>query len=69
MTMLQEENLKIYGTIDITPIPQHIVKQRIDALEDKLEKLMSVHFMKQDNTDINYTLKTIKFWKKLGNLN
>jgi len=69
MTQLQEENLKIYGTVHIEPIPAPCVIQRVDALEVKLNKLMSAHYMHQDNADINRTLKAIKFWKKLGNLN
>lgn len=36
MTLLEEENLRIYGTTKITPIPKHLVNERVVALQKKL---------------------------------
>ena len=68
LTELEESNLRHYGTTTVTPIPDHIVNERVALLEKRLKVLMSVHFMEQDNNAINGVLADIKFWKRRGEM-
>jgi len=69
MTELEEENLEIYGTTKVTPIPAFIVDERVALLQAHLEELVSVHWMDQNNYSINKALAAIKHWKKIGGQN
>jgi len=58
-------NLKLYGTEDVPKIPKEIVDVRLELLNKHLDKLLSVHFMEQDNNTISEVLKAKAHWAKL----
>jgi len=57
-------DLELYGK-EMPTIPKEVTNPRIDQLKERLEELVSVHYMEQDNHLINITQKAIVFWRKL----
>ncbi len=60
-------NLELYGRKDMPNIPEHVADFRIALLKERLEELMSVHWMEQDTTLITKVNKAIEFWTQLKN--
>jgi hypothetical protein len=58
-------NLELYGREDVPRIPETVANFRLALLEERLEVLLSVHFMEQDNTLINEVMKAKAFWTAL----
>jgi hypothetical protein len=58
-------NLELYGREDVPRIPETVANLRLALLEERLEVLLSVHFMEQDNTLINEVMKAKAFWTAL----
>ncbi len=57
-------DIELYGEV-MPPIPSEVCNPRINKLKERLEELMSVHYMDRDNSTIGITLKAIDFWSKL----
>ena len=58
-------NLALYGTSDVPRVPKTVCNRRLKLLNDHMKKLLSVHFMYQDNQTMNEVDRAIKHWKKL----
>lgn len=59
-------DMELYGKV-MTPVPEEVCDERINTLKERLEKLMSVHYMSRDNSTVNIVVKGIEFWTKLKN--
>ena len=57
-------NLELYGR-EVPRVPEHVCNFRLTLLKERLEELMSVHFMEQDTQLINSVLKARRFWERL----
>ena len=57
-------DIELYGKV-MPPIPAEVCNPRINLLKERLEELMSIHYMSRDNSTINITVKAIDFWSKL----
>jgi len=60
-------NLELYGREDVPKVPETVCNFRIKLLKERLEMLVSVHYMEQNNDLINKVQKAITFWTKLRN--
>ncbi len=58
-------NMELYGTNDVPKVPEKVCNERIGLLKERLEVLVSVHFMEQNNDLINKVQEGITFWTKL----
>ena len=58
-------NYELYGTDDVPQIPKEIANERIELLNTHLDKLLAVHYLKQDQVLINNVLDAKKHWAKL----
>ena len=58
-------NLELYGTEDVPKVPAEVCNQRLELLKERLEGLLSVHYMKWDNETMNKVQKAIVFWTKM----
>ncbi len=58
-------NYELYGTDDVPQIPKEIANERIELLNIHLDKLLAVHYLKQDQVLINNVLDAKKHWAKL----
>ena len=58
-------NLELYGRSDVPRVPEHVCNFRLGLLKERLEELLSVHFMEQDISLINKVQKAQTFWTKL----
>ena len=58
-------NLELYGTEDVPVIPKEVCDERLKLLRNRLEELMSSHYMNRDNNAINNVLKVQEHWKRL----
>ncbi len=59
-------NLELYGR-DMPPVSATVCNFRIEVLKERLEELMSAHYMNRDNNTIAIVVKGINFWTKLKN--
>ena len=60
-------NLELYGTNDVPKVDKKTCNIRLYLLKEHMKKLLSVHFMEQDNNTINEVTKAINHWKRLKN--
>ena len=58
-------NMELYGREDVPRVPEHVCNFRLGLLKERLEELLSVHYMEWDNSKINKVQKAITFWTKL----
>ena len=58
-------NMELYGREDVPRVPEHVCNFRLKLLKERLEELLSVHYMEWDNSKINKVQKAITFWTKL----
>jgi len=68
-TRSQEEKRKtieLYGTLDIEPIPQEVIDNRVNALKKHVGELLEVDYMKRDDSRITKVLKAIDFWENIN---
>ena len=57
--------MELYGRDDVPKVPEHVCNFRLKLLKERLEELLSVHYMDWDNSKINKVQKAITFWTKL----
>lgn len=57
--------MELYGREDVPRVPEHVCNFRLQLLKERLEVLMSAHYMSRDNDIINHILKAQTFWKAL----
>ena len=57
--------MELYGREDVPRVPEHVCNFRLKLLKERLDELLSVHYMKWDNNLINKVQKAIVFWTKL----
>ena len=58
-------NLELYGTDDVPKVDKKTCNRRLELLEEHMQKLISVHFMKQDNRMLNEVMKAKRHWTRL----
>jgi hypothetical protein len=59
-------NERLYGKdVTVPPINEDDANTRIELLNNRLEGLLSVHFMQQDSNLIREVTEAMSFWRKL----
>jgi len=58
-------NLEVFGTSEVTAIPQEIIEERLMLLNRRMAELTLVHFLNQDIASINQCTKDIDYWKDM----
>jgi len=58
-------NIELYGREDVPLVPATVANFRIILLKERLEVLLTVHFMEQDIHLINKVTEAISFWTAL----
>ena len=58
-------NLELYGTEDVPLVPKETCDRRLELLKIHMRKLLSVHYMNQDNQTMNEVDHAIKHWTQL----
>ena len=58
-------NMDLYGTDDVPLVPAEVCDPRIKLLQERLKKLMEVHWMERDNHLVDQVVAGITFWKRL----
>jgi len=65
---MPKSNSYLYGSEAVlTPIPTHIITERISLLKQHLKSLLDVHYTKRDSMRINHVIKAIDFWENINN--
>ena len=64
---MPKSNSYLYGSETVlTPIPTHIITERISLLETHLKLLLDTHYTKRDTKRINDVINAIEFWSKIN---
>jgi hypothetical protein len=59
-------NEYLYATSDVPQIPQEVIDERIRLLNENLERLLEVHWLRRDSARVNAVLKAINFWETIN---
>jgi len=60
------DNIYLYGTDDIEPIPSHVIMRRLELLDEMLYELQEVHYLERDFKRIRAVTKARKFWEAIS---
>jgi hypothetical protein len=62
-----KDNSYLYGeNIQVPPVPDEIIRERVSLLESNLEELLNIHYLLRDGKRCNDIVKAIKFWESIN---
>ena len=63
---MMKKNEYLYGDVEVPPIPQEIVDERIELLSGYLAELLDQSFHTRDTQRCTDIFKAITFWEKIN---